>query len=368
MAGNRSETVSLNFRQRIVTIIWFLLGLGFLLAVPVLLGLHPLVLPITLLAAGILAVVVAAITRWGLDRERRSSFVRHWTLAALALAFLLSILTAAPLYALAIIAASDPLIAPQAVLTNGKKTVLFQGAVHIGSEPFYKSMVYDLEHALSDGYVIFYEGILPDPRGDAFFREVVAGGASLNDNYKALSKVCGLTFQGDYFQLLAPQILEHRDRHVAADVTTFQLKQEFDRLAAADPAFAAKVRKDAKDDQKDGSDASIMARFFAWAQDGDPRHKSLAGVTCRGAMTIVLKLKRKDRAILDPLILDYRNRELAARIAAAPQSRIYVNYGAEHLKGLLADLRANDPVWTVQSIKWMRVMQAPDDLHGETID
>lgn len=366
MAGKRAETVSLNLRQRVATIVWFLLGLGFLLAIPVLLGLHPLVLPLALLIAAVLAALLAAIIRLA-RRRTPSSFAKTWTTAAIALGFLLSILAAAPLYALALVVAFDPLVAPQAVLSNGKKTVLFQGAVHVGSDPFYKTMVYDLEHALSDGYVIFYEGILPDARGDAFFREVVAGGASLNDNYKALSKVCGLTFQGDYFQLLAPQILEHRDRHVAADVTTFQLKQEFDRLAAADPAFAGKVRKEIEEDKKDGEGAG-MARFFAWAQDGDPRHKSLAGVTCRGAMTLILKLKGKSPATLDPLILDYRNRELAARIEAAPQSRIYVNYGAEHLKGLLAELRKDNPAWTVKSVKWMRAMQAPEELRGETID
>lgn len=103
-------------------------------------------------------------------------------------------------------------------------------------------------------------------------------------------------------------------------------------------------------------------------QDGDPRHKTLAGVACRGAVTVMLKRKGEQGGTLDPLLLDFRNRELAARIVAAPQTHIYVNYGAEHLKGLLADLRKTDPNWKVESVKWMRAMQAPEDLRGETID
>lgn len=368
MTSVNDDSGRLNLGQRIATVIWFLFGAGFLLALPVLLGLHPLVLPGVLALAALVAAPAAWLERLIFDRARRRSMLRAWIRCALALAFAFSILAAAPLYALAIVVDLDPLLAPQAVLSNGKKTVLFQGAVHVGSEPFYKAMIYDLEHALSDGYVIYYEGVRPDPAGDAFFRDVVAGGGSLNDEYKAMSKVCGLTFQGDYFQLLKPQILEHPDRHVAADVTTLQLKQEYERLAAADPAFAKKVQASVEETRRDKKDAGAMTQFFAWAQDGDPRHQSLAGVTCRGAMTLLLKAKGEKPAVLDPVILDFRNRQLAARIEAAPQDRIYVNYGAEHLKGLLAELRKADPHWKVRSVKWMRAMQAPETLRGETIE
>lgn len=53
---------------------------------------------------------------------------------------------------------------PQATLSNGSKTVVFQGMVHVGSEPFYKTVVCDIEQALSDGFVIFYEGCAAIPR------------------------------------------------------------------------------------------------------------------------------------------------------------------------------------------------------------
>jgi hypothetical protein len=48
-----------------------------------------------------------------------------------------------------------------ASLPNGQKTVVFQGMQHIGSEDFYKSVVFDLEQALADGYTLFYEGVMP---------------------------------------------------------------------------------------------------------------------------------------------------------------------------------------------------------------
>lgn len=51
---------------------------------------------------------------------------------------------------------------PLATLSNGQKTVVFQGMQHVASEDFFKSVVFDLEKALVDGYTLFYEGVLPD--------------------------------------------------------------------------------------------------------------------------------------------------------------------------------------------------------------
>lgn len=63
-------------------------------------------------------------------------------------------------------------------------------------------------------------------------------------------------------------------------------------------------------------------------------------------------------------MLDYRNRELAARIAQSPANKIYVTYGAGHLPGLLRDLKASNPAWEIKSLKWERTIDTPETLSG----
>ena len=360
------EKVRLSFWQRVSTILWFLLGLGCLLSLPVSLALGPWALVGVPLLAAVLALPVAAIWRFWLARRQQTPFVRRWAVTGLALLFGFSILAAAPIYYLSALVAGRPLVAPQATLSNGSKTIIFQGMAHVGSETFYKTVVYDLQHALSEGYVAYYEGVRPDPAGDSWFSETLAGGGDLTSEYKDLGKVCGLAFQGTYFQLLADDIRAHPDRHVAADVTTLQLKQEYERIAAADKAFAARIGKavNAKKDEADSAD--LVGGFLKWSQDGDGRHSALGGIVCRGLMDIVLTPRSdKPSGDLDPLILDYRNRMLVERIVADPRPRIYVNYGAGHLPGVLKQLQRSDPAWKVVSVKWMRVIESPEDLHGE---
>lgn len=352
------------FGQRVSTVLWFLLGLGFLLGLPVLFAVSPWLIAVVALAAALLALIVAAAWRFGLDRHGATSYARRWITVGFALLFLLTILAASPIYYLSALVVSRPLVAPQATLSNGQKTIIFQGMAHIGSETFYKTVVYDLEHALADGYVAYYEGVMPDPAGDAWFSKTLASGGDLNENYKSISKVCGLTFQGAYFELLAQDKREHPERHVNADVSTLQLKQEYERLVASDRAFAAKIAKAAEDEKHDASNADVIGEFLHWSES-DVRRHALAGIVCRGVIDLTLAPRAdKPASDLDPLILDYRNRMLVERINNDPRQRIYVNYGLDHLSGILDLLKRSDPKWKVESVKWMRVMESPEDLHG----
>ena len=72
--------------------------------------------------------------------------------------------------------------------------------------------------------------------------------------------------------------------------------------------------------------------------------------------------------VMDPVILDLRNRALAKRIQDWPGERIFITYGAAHIPGTLAELRKLDPAWEIKSLKWTRAISAPEHVQGELID
>jgi len=67
---------------------------------------------------------------------------------------------------------------------------------------------------------------------------------------------------------------------------------------------------------------------------------------------------------MDPVLLDLRNRHLAKEIVGSGADKIYINYGAAHLPGMVAELRKLNPDWRVVSPKWMRAIEAPERLDG----
>ncbi|WP_293985637.1 hypothetical protein [Sphingobium sp.] len=212
---------------RITAVLWFLAGIAFLLSVPIILQISLWILIGIIIIAATLAGAAAFIfTRWKGGKVRS-----RWIKSAVALVFALTAIAAFPIYYAATLTQVSPAMVPQAVLSNGQKTIVFQGMQHVGTEIFFKTVVYDLEDALSRGSVALYEGVKPsNPADDAWFAKTITGGADLSKAYRELGEVCGLHFQSDYFGLLGRDAKEHPTVHVVADVDTAQLHAEYKRL------------------------------------------------------------------------------------------------------------------------------------------
>jgi hypothetical protein len=252
---------------------------------------------------------------------------------------------------------------PTITLSNGSRTVVLQGMQHVGAERFFQAVVYDLEKALAEGYVLAYEGVAnSDAEADAWFRQTLTHGKDLGDSYRELGKTCGLTYQIDYFGPMVADAKAHPERHVTMDVNTRAMKQEYDRLMQTDPAFAAAMREQEAPPQDD-DDSDMVTRLIDWQKEGNDRQLALAGTLCRGIMTLVMRKSSGSGGDLDRVVLDFRNRHLAEQLLADTREKIYVTYGAAHLPGVM-ELLQQQPDWQLKSIKWMRTIAAPEHLEG----
>lgn len=329
--------------------------------------------PVAIALIGILVAVPVYLVRRAFASDKTHvGWGKSFVPMALASSMALLALAGLPIFYLAIRAENQPLIAPQVTLTDGQRTLVLQGMSHVGSEEFYKSVVYDLENALTQGFTLFYEGVQPSPgEGDAWFSTYLAQGGNLSENYKALADVCGLRFQLDYFTLLEADRAEHPGRHVAADVSALDMKREFDRLAAQDPGFKQWAETEAQASKGTGGDPSL-AQIVGYLKDSTPGQRQIAGILCRGVFSIALQPEEtadgqgEGRApySMSPVILDFRNRALVERIVDSDAQKIYVTYGAEHIPGLLTLLEAQPKPWKVLSAKWSRALSEPREYEG----
>lgn len=347
---------------RLSTIVWFLAGVAFLLSVPLLFQLSPIILLMIL----VIALMLGAALGWLIAGVlHKGHFRRVWLKSATAIVFVLTALVASPIYYAATITQVSPAMVPQATLTNGHKLIVFQGMQHVATEVFYKSVIYDLEDALSRGAVVYYEGFRPStPRNDKWFQDLITGGADLSGAYRELGSVCGLQTQSAYFGLLGRDAREHPTAHVVADVDTAQLRAEYDRLMRTDPAFAAAMRERAGARTPNMGDG--LEPIVAFLRRGSDGQREIAGILCRGFMTFGTRQTRNGGTPdeLNKLILNYRNQVLASALLAEPRRRIYVTYGAEHLSGVMALLKKAAPHWRVVSVKWTRTIDSPEKLSG----
>lgn len=341
---------------RLGAVAWFVAGVAFLISAPVLIQAWLFLLPIVALVAFGLALPFAWI--WT-KLARRPALLGPWLKTGTGLLFLLAVMAAAPVYYFLFSTQLRPALVPQVSLTNGPKTIVIQGMQHVGTDRFFRGVVFDMEEALARGDVLFYEGVRSsDPESARWFADTVAEGQNLTSAYRQIGSVCGLTFQNDYLKVVAADAALHPERHITADVTTAELKQEYDRLMVDDPAFAASMRRKAQA----GADTDNVESILNAMTKGSAGQREVAGVICRGIMTQVM-VRSNDPTVrdeMDPLILDFRNRVLAQRLLQETRPDIYVTYGAKHIPGVFAMLKAADPRWRVASIKWVRTIDSPE--------
>lgn len=358
----------LPWRIRLQAIAWFGLLVAFVLGLPILLGWGYGLLAVLVLVAAVLAAASAGLLRRFSSAAAQRPFLSVWWRPLLGWTLMLGILVAAPFYYLMIITDTRPATVPQVSLTNGSKRVIFQGMQHIGSEHFYQAVIYDVEKALSEGYVSWYEGVqTPTPESQAFFEKLsheLVGGSDLSGTYKSIGEVCGMKFQLDYFGLLEADKAEHSKRHLVADVDALELKTEYERLMREDPAFARAHANDFKP-KPAANDNAFMLQVVEWLKTGSPSQKALGGVTCRGLFSLNQPDADSKPGPMQPVILDFRNRALAKRIMQSPDDKIFITYGSAHLPGLVAELRKLDPKWAVGSVKWLRTIEAPEHIEGQ---
>ncbi len=356
------------WRIRLQAIAWFLLVAAFVLGLPILLGWGYGLLVGLLLVAAVLAVASAWVIRRFSPTAAGRPFASAWSRSLLGWTLILGVVVAMPFYYLMIVTDTRPATVPQVSLTNGSKRVVFQGMQHIGSERFYQAVIYDVEKALSEGYVSYYEGVqTPTPESKAFFEKLsheLVGGSDLSGTYKSIGEVCGMKFQLDYFGLLEADKAEHPKRHLVADVDALELKAEYERLMREDPAFAKAHASDFQP-KPATNDNAFMLKVVEWLKRGSASQKALGGVTCRGLFTLNQATASTTPGRMQPVILDFRNRALAQRIMQSPDDKIFITYGAAHLPGLVAELRKLDPKWAVGSVKWLRTIEAPEHIEGQ---
>lgn len=321
-----------------------------------------------IVAAGVVVGLVTYFPRWLINRKD-PAFSPQWTyfkhmLGGVLLAFGIAAL---PIVYMTYWVTSGPSVVPLASLSNGKKTVIFQGMQHVGSEDFYKSVVFDLEKALTEGYTLFYEGVQPVPdRPDLtqWFNETLRGTKKdLNAGYTQLAQACGLTFQLTYFEPLLADKAIHPSKHVTADVSYLDMKTEYDRLMRDDPAFARAI--EAERAAKGSDDDDAMLAMLGKVGNANRDQKRLIGILCRGAMAMSISGSTGGGdATMQRIILDLRNRALARFVAESAAEKIYITYGAAHFPGFFKELKALDGAFAVQSMRWLRPMTMPNEAEA----
>ena len=255
------------------------------------------------------------------------SFLRGW-------AWLIGLLWLSPWLLFGTIHVTNiyaPATLPRITISNGDKTVVFQSMMHIASPEFYTAVKKDMQKLSHDDYVFFYEGVKAGSPESLKKLSQFMGTDVSPEMYDILAEVAGLTFQWDesYTGILPS---------TNVDLTTDEIIQLAEKNNTALPA------------QQQGDFAKILKTYYP---ELTPLQKNISTVIARWVINVLLRTytnpdlaqsMKKTIPVFD-IILDERNKHIAASIQQSPNQHIYIHYGALHYAGVLKLLQEKDPRW-----------------------
>jgi hypothetical protein len=210
------------------------------------------------------------------------------------------------------------------VYSNGIKTMAYIPMKHIGPKEFYANVKNRVDSLQKKGYIVFMESVRVTDSLTAEERD------TLN---RKVRRLMGVTLgKGGYLDTINGRLMGRK----------FSNK----RGLINQPRYT-KLGVDTTTGRIVDVPMNVMIRQY------EKQYGTIVLDDCDFATPLEDKYLcgREKRSQANDLILKYRNQHLADEIIAEKHTKIAVLYGAAHEKGLLAMLRAAEPLWYLATKK-----------------
>lgn len=236
------------------------------------------------------------------------------------------------------------------VLTNGEKTVVFQGMMHIGLRSFYEQVGQELNYYRDSGYKIYQE----------CFRYNSKIVSKDDPNYSdAVKKYNG--FKDIYAQSMSKYPVFTTTKYTYQDFGLYNYIQYDDECADLNRSEFTKLtdeltkKHDIKKETVDEvSNSGDHIEAFVYLNKYEKSFIYVANIMNLNLNHFFDKTLYKfysyfdDSLLLDLQIgMEARNKNLANSIIKEPNNYIYISYGSAHFYGVLESLKEHDKNWKI---------------------
>lgn len=235
---------------------------------------------------------------------------------------------------------SAPVHIPTYTLSNGEKTIVFQGMQHLGDRDYYVQVDKDIRTARNDGYTIFREGI--GAKGSAIFSLKTCDIAESNNFLNGIEQpgcLGGIMSKDIYADISMDDLKryyakEAKEKGLDAEAALKHENESFEKTIS--------FLTEATGDRSNSFTYYMMQPYFV--------HKSIATKMRNGIITV------GKMGEFDALIMDERNRVLTDNLLQAKNNKLYVFYGVGHFNGTLELLQQNDSNWKITKVEYLKSM------------
>jgi hypothetical protein len=196
--------------------------------------------------------------------------------------------------------------------TNGDKQLIFMPMIHLNKPEFYSEVKHHVDSLRNDGYVFVYESVKPSKDLDSIQEDIIR---------RKFRRLMGFDLTS-YTDKENENMKRYRVKGaVSQTMSNTGLSKETDILGDIGVDSLVKIYEKEK--------GEIVLQEYDLKT---PLNKKYKGN----------KLPKEDK---DYLVLTVRNKVLSDKIAALPNKKIVVLYGALHRNGFASNLKKDDSKW-----------------------
>lgn len=249
-------------------------------------------------------------------------------------------------------------------LTNGDKTVVFQGMTHIGLPSFYQQVGEDLTNYRSKGYAIFLEGIGHSDdkklkKGDPNYEKVVKRYNELIEK----DRVFFVEKLKDFKYVMQYQVMQfyesYDDNYI--DFTLDELKASIDESlnknkgSASEKAIIKETYSNSISDHSAAYEKLLKnERYFIISRNiMDFFFFNFMDDYVMPPIRKILNMHNLDTDVT----MVARNRKISDAINASTNKNIYIVYGSSHFRGVFANLKASDSNWKITNTTYKTIFK-----------
>ncbi|MDD2566016.1 MAG: hypothetical protein PHZ26_03670 [Candidatus Gracilibacteria bacterium] len=244
----------------------------------------------------------------------------------------------------------EPALLPEFTLSNGQKTVVFQGMAHIGSENFYTKIKNNIIENKKAGFVLFYEGVKLGKKENMDKFDRLIGFEFNKKTYSNLSKMYGLSAQNNQDFL---NLVNSKDYNTDVSMDTIIAKYEKKHgTITKDKVYNKISQTPLKMDDIINQTVNLMT----------PKELEVLIQVNRAIMNFIIKnenvrdmlLESSGQGNLFDIILDDRNAIIVDAINTSKENKIHILYGLMHFNGVWKALQEGDSNWKVVNIRYFK--------------
>lgn len=249
-------------------------------------------------------------------------------------------------------------------LTNGDKTVVFQGMTHIGLPSFYKQVGEELVDYRSKGYSIFLEGIGHSDdkklkKGDADYDKVIKRYAELVDK----DRIAYLEQLKTFKYVMQYQVMSfyyaYDDSYI--DFTVDELKASIDESLTKkkgsdnEKALIKDTYSDALGDHSEAY-AKLLTNERYFIISNNLHDFFFFNFMDDYVMPSIRKIFNIPNLDVD-VTMNARNKKISDAINTSINKNIYIVYGSSHFRGVFANLKASDSNWKITNTTYKTIFK-----------